>query len=187
MHLALDVCLLHINWVLNFASLFLKFFYAVAYHTNQPKQKLVQFMLYSWSWCNPIRPHSTSSPSVSNCRLETIRAGAELKHWSNRSFKQKLGSPLGAHNRRIVYIAQMAKSALIPSPPPKKSWVDIKRKHIQLHINHQWSSDRILPCHSTDPGSIPSWQYIIKPWRKTRACLWGEGSATHILTPLDES
>ena len=22
---------------------------------------------------------------------------------------------------------------------------------------HQWSSGRIVPCHGTDPGSIPGW------------------------------
>jgi hypothetical protein len=36
---------------------------------------------------------------------------------------------------------------------------------VQLRINHgrcrisehQWSSGRIVPCHGTDPGSIPGW------------------------------
>ena len=25
------------------------------------------------------------------------------------------------------------------------------------NIKHQWSSGRIVPCHGTDPGSIPGW------------------------------
>jgi len=24
-------------------------------------------------------------------------------------------------------------------------------------MKHQWSSGRIVPCHGTDPGSIPGW------------------------------
>ena len=24
-------------------------------------------------------------------------------------------------------------------------------------MRHQWSSGRIVPCHGTDPGSIPGW------------------------------
>lgn len=27
----------------------------------------------------------------------------------------------------------------------------------KLHKLHQWSSGRIVPCHGTDPGSIPGW------------------------------
>ncbi|AES89661.1 hypothetical protein MTR_4g078300 [Medicago truncatula] len=27
-------------------------------------------------------------------------------------------------------------------------------------IRHQWSSGRIVPCHGTDPGSIPGWSGI---------------------------
>jgi hypothetical protein len=26
---------------------------------------------------------------------------------------------------------------------------------------HQWSSGRIVPCHGTDPGSIPGWYSVI--------------------------
>jgi hypothetical protein len=26
-----------------------------------------------------------------------------------------------------------------------------------INIKHQWSSGRIVPCHGTDPGSIPGW------------------------------
>nr|XP_011464758.1 PREDICTED: BI1-like protein [Fragaria vesca subsp. vesca] len=26
-----------------------------------------------------------------------------------------------------------------------------------LNNKHQWSSGRIVPCHATDPGSIPGW------------------------------
>ena len=29
-------------------------------------------------------------------------------------------------------------------------------KEIKLK-EHQWSSGRIVPCHGTDPGSIPGW------------------------------
>ena len=27
----------------------------------------------------------------------------------------------------------------------------------KLTKKHQWSSGRIVPCHGTDPGSIPGW------------------------------
>ena len=29
-------------------------------------------------------------------------------------------------------------------------------KHTTFN-KHQWSSGRIVPCHGTDPGSIPGW------------------------------
>ena len=33
-------------------------------------------------------------------------------------------------------------------------------------IKHQWSSGRIVPCHGTDPGSIPGWcMCVFYPFR----------------------
>ncbi|KAL6557215.1 hypothetical protein OROMI_017565 [Orobanche minor] len=35
----------------------------------------------------------------------------------------------------------------------------LNNKRFSCHENkkHQWSSGRIVPCHGTDPGSIPGW------------------------------
>ncbi|KAK9993785.1 hypothetical protein SO802_023488 [Lithocarpus litseifolius] len=32
-----------------------------------------------------------------------------------------------------------------------------KKNHRNQSVKHQWSSGRIVPCHGTDPGSIPGW------------------------------
>ena len=44
------------------------------------------------------------------------------------------------------------------------------------HNKHQWSSGRIVPCHGTDPGSIPGWCKILLSCEDNCAGLW-HGSA----------
>ncbi|RDX71428.1 hypothetical protein CR513_49231, partial [Mucuna pruriens] len=43
-----------------------------------------------------------------------------------------------------------------------KNWIWSKNnvfkiKNPKIYQQHQWSSGRIVPCHGTDPGSIPGW------------------------------
>jgi hypothetical protein len=69
----------------------------------------------------------------------------------------------------IEYLGEIIKKVKVAPTTTSKSLTALKKlccmtqkrlfntKSPTQSIKHQWSSGRIVPCHGTDPGSIPGW------------------------------